>query len=259
MGFAKDLILSAPPREAVQAGMEMYGPIAAHLTKLLNVKVTYQHPDNWMKYQHDMRNNKYDIVFDGPHFISWREENLGHEVLIKLPGKLQFVLVIDKDNIKIKKPDDLIGKNICGISPPNLSTLSVLDYYRNPVRQPVIKGIKGGMKKVFNSLATKDEKKCDAAVLRTTFYNKKLKKQQRAKIKTIYKSKLMPNQGISVSNGISPELKLRIKSSLTTGEGVASTRGLLKRFAGKATSFIPVKKKEYAGYNNLLEGVIWGW
>ena len=257
--FAKDLILSAPPRETAQAGMEMYGPIAAHLTQLLKVKVTYQHPGNWMRYQHDMRDSKYDIIFDGPHFISWREENLGHEVLMKLPGKIQFVLVTDKENNKIKKADDLIGKNICGISPPNLSTLSVLDYYRNPVRQPVIKGIKGGMKKVFNSLAKKDKKKCDVAVLRTTFHSEKLKKQQRAKIKTIFKSKAMPNQGISVSNRISPELKLRIKNSLTIGEGVASTRGLLKRFAGKATSFIPVKENEYAGYNNLLEGVIWGW
>lgn len=259
VGFAKDLILSAPPRESAQAGIEIYGPIAAHLSKLLEVKVTYKHPGNWMKYQHDMRDNKYDIIFDGPHFISWREKHLGHEVLIKLPGKLQFVLVTDKDNQTFKKAKDLIGKNICGISPPNLSTLSVLDYYRNPVRQPVIKGIKGGMKTVFNSLAVKDKKKCDAAVLRTTFHRKKLKKQQRAKIKTLYKSKAMPNQAISVSERISPELKLRIKKSLTIGSGVASTKGLLKRFAGKAKSFVPVKQKEYAGYNNLLEGVIWGW
>ncbi len=237
----------------------MYGPIAAHLTKLLKVKVTYKHPGNWMSYQHDMRDNKYDIVFDGPHFISWREKHLEHEVLVKSPGKLQFVLVTDKANTKFKKAKDLIGKNICGISPPNLSTLSVLDHYRNPVRQPIIKGIKGGMKKVFNSLATKDKKKCDAAVLRTKFHNKKLKKQQREKIKTIFKSKTMPNQGISVSNRISPELKLRIKNSLTIGDGVASTKELLKRFSGNSKSFIPVKQKEYAGYNNLLEGVIWGW
>jgi len=257
--FAKDLILSAPPRESAEAGMEIYGPIAIHLTKLLNVKVTYKHPGNWMSYQHDMRDNKYDIVFDGPHFISWREEHLGHEVLVKLPGKLQFVLVTDKSNKKVRKAKDLIGKNICGISPPNLSTLSVLDHYRNPVRQPVIKCIKGGMRTVFNSLTSQDKKKCDAAVLRTTFHNKKLKQQQREKIKTLFKSKAMPNQAISVSNRISPELKLRIKKSLTIGEGVASTKGLLKRFAGKARSFVPVKKKEYAGYNNLLEGVIWGW
>lgn len=257
--FAKDLILSAPPRENAEAGMKLYGPVAAHLTKLLGVKVSYEHPGNWLKYQREMRNDKYDIVFDGPHFIAWREAHLGHEALIKLPGKLQFMLVTDKDSELIKEPNDLIGKNICGISPPNLSTLSVLDYFRNPVRQPVIKGIKGGMGKVYKSLAVKDKKKCDAAVLRTAFHKKKLKPEQKAVIKTIFKSKVMPNQGVSVSPRVSLELKLRMKKSLTIGEGVESTKGILKRFAGKSKSFIPVSEKEYVGYNDLLEGVIFGW
>lgn len=257
--FSQDLILSAPPRESTEAGMKMYGPIAQHLSRILDVDVTYKHPENWMKYQHDMRNDKYDIVFDGPHFIAWREEHLGHEALVRLPGKLQFVLVTDTNRKTVNKVDDLIGKNICGISPPNLSTLSVLDYYRNPVRQPTIKGIKGGMKKVFRSLTEKNKKNCSAVVLRTTFYNKKLKPEQKEKIKTVYKSKAMPNQGVSVSRRVSYDLKLRIKKSLTIGEGVGSTKKLLKRFAGKAKSFIPVQEKEYAGYNNLLEGIIWGW
>jgi ABC-type phosphate/phosphonate transport system substrate-binding protein len=257
--FAQGLILSAPPRETPEEGMKMYGPIAQHLSKLLGVSVTYKHPGNWMRYQREMRNDKYDIIFDGPHFISWREEHLGHKAIIKLPGKLQFVLVTDKVNDKFKKSKDLIGKNICGISPPNLSTLSVLDHYRNPVRQPVIKGIKGGMGKVYKSLAKRDKKRCDAAVLRTAFYNKKLSAEQRAKVKTLFKSKAMPNQGVSVSRRISPELRLRIQTSLTIGEGISSTNKLLKRFGGKAKNFIPVKEKEYAGYNNLLEGVIFGW
>ena len=257
--FAKDLILSAPPREKAEAGMKLYGPVAAHLTKLLGVKVSYKHPGNWLKYQREMRNDKYDIVFDGPHFIAWREEHLGHEALVKLPGKLQFMLVTDKDSETIKEANDLIGKNICGISPPNLSTLSVLDYYRNPVRQPTIKGIKGGMGKVYKSIAVKDKNKCDAAVLRTAFHKKKLKPEQKALIKTLFKSKVMPNQGVSVSRRVSLELKLRMKESLTTGDGVDSTKGIIKRFAGKAKSFIPVNEKEYAGYNDLLEGVIFGW
>jgi len=36
-------------------------------------------------------------------------------------------------------------------------------------------------------------------------------------------------------------------------------KGILKRFGGKAKSFIPTKAKEYDGYNMLLEGVIFGW
>ena len=257
--FAQGLILSAPPRETPEVGMKIYGPIAQKLSKVLGVAVTYKHPENWMRYQREMRNDKYDIIFDGPHFIAWRQVHLGHEVLMKLPGKLQFILVTDKNNTKVMKANDLIGKNICGISPPNLSTLSVLDYYNNPVRQPTIKGIKGGMGKVFKSLTVKNRKNCDAAVLRTTFYQKKLNSSQREHVKTLFTSKAMPNQGVSVSRRISPELKLRIKKSLTIGDGVASTKKLLKRFGGKAKSFITVKEKEYAGYNSLLEGVIWGW
>lgn len=253
---AQSLILSAPPRETPGAGMKIYGPIASHLTKLLGIAVSYEHPGNWLKYQREMRNNKYDIVFDGPHFISWREQHLGHEAIVKLPGILQFVLVIDKNAVQYDRPENLIGKKICGISPPNLSTLTILDYFRNPARQPIIKGIKGGMGKVYKALKKSD---CEAAVLRTRFYQKKLKKEQRENLLSLYTSQLMPNQGISVSQRISPELKLRIKTSLTTGDGVSSTRGLLKRFGGKVKSFIPVKEKEYVGYNNLLEGVIFGW
>lgn len=257
--IAQDLILSAPPRETEDNGKKQYGPIARYLSELLGVTVKYEHPSNWLNYQREMRNDKYDIVFDGPHFIAWREAHLGHEAILKLPGKLQFILVIDKKNTTLNKPEDLIGKNICGISPPNLSTLSVLDHYRNPVRQPVIVGIKGGMGKVFKTFLSNDKVKCDAAVLRTAFHDKKLKSEQREMLKILFTSKAMPNQGISLSKRISPELKLRIKNGLTDTKGIESTKGVLKRFGGKAKSFILAETGEYAGYNNLLEGVIFGW
>ena len=255
---AEGLILTGPPRETPAAGLKMYGPIAEHLTKTLGVKVTYVHPENWLKYQRDMRNDKYDIVFDGPHFIAWRVEHLGHEAIVKLPGKLQFMLVYEKGGEKYKHPDDLIGKKICGISSPNLSTLSILDYYRNPVRQPVIKGIRGGMKKVYKTLVN-EKSGCNAGVLRTAFFKKKLKKEQRAGLETVFLSKAMPNQGISVSKRVSQRLKDQITMELTIGKGINTTKGIRKRFAGKAKSFIPVKPGEYAGYNMLLEGVIFGW
>lgn len=256
--LAEGLILTGPPRETPEAGMKMYGPIAAHLTEALGVPVTYKHPGNWLRYQRDMRSDKYDIIFDGPHFIAWRVAHLGHEALVKLPGKLQFMLVSPKGGEKFKHPDDLIGKKICGISPPNLSTLSILDYYRNPVRQPVIKGIKGGMKKVHKTLLNKNSK-CSAGILRTAFFKKKLKKEQREGLATVFLSKAMPNQGISVSKRVSQRIKDKITNELTIGKGIASTKGIIKRFGGKAKSFLPVKPNEYDGFNMLLEGIIFGW
>ncbi|MEJ2140886.1 MAG: PhnD/SsuA/transferrin family substrate-binding protein [Gammaproteobacteria bacterium] len=254
--LARDLIFTAPPRETKEAGQKLYGPIADHLSKLLNTKVVYEHPNNWLKYQRDMRNDKYDIVFDGPHFASWRIAHLGHEPLVKLPGHLQFVLVTDKDNNEIKSSADMIGKSMCGISPPNLSTLSMLKLYSNPARQPMIKGIKGGMGKVFKTFKAG---KCDAAVLRTAFFKKKLKKEQQDSVKKVVLSNKMPNQVITVSKRISKEAKFIIQKSLTQGVGVKSTKGILKRYAGKAKSFIKAETVEYLPHTALLEGVIFGW
>lgn len=254
---AKELILTAPPRENPEAGNKIYGPLALHLSELIGSKVVYQHPRNWLNYQRDMRENKYDIIFDGPHFISWRVNHLKHDVLVKLPGTLEFFLITNAENGRIKSLDDLIGKKICGISPPNLSTLTILDKFRNPVRQPVIVGIKGGMGKVYQAF---NDGKCDAAVLRSTFYKKKLKQDQRDKLKVLYHSTPLPNQAISVSQRVNTSAKNKMLQSLTLGDGTRQSEGILKRFGGKkARSFIPTKNVEYAGHNVLLEGVIFGW
>lgn len=254
----KSIVLSAPPRENPAQGMKIYGPIAAYLSKLLGVSVKYVHPGNWLKYQNEMRKDKYDILIDGPHFVAWRMDHFGHEPLVKLPGKLQFMLLADKFNNELGHADKLIGKNICGISPPHLSTLAVLDYYRNPVRQPVIKGIKGGMGKVLKSFSTKNSR-CSAMVLRNKFFKKKVKKELREKLEVLYLSKAMPNQALTASKRISEDLKDKIKQALLVGNGAVSTKGFVKRFAPKAKSFIPIKTGEYDGYNMLLEGVIFGW
>ena len=50
-----ELIFSAPPRESSNAGAELYGPLAEHLSSLLGEKVVYQHPKNWLQYQRDLR------------------------------------------------------------------------------------------------------------------------------------------------------------------------------------------------------------
>ena len=256
--IATPLIFTAPPREAPDAGAKLYEPITAYLSELLGVRVVYKHPANWLNYQREMRNDKYDIVLDGPHFSSWRIAHLGHEALVKLPGKLRFLLLTDKNNAEIDHADKLIAKRICAISPPHLSTLAILNYYRNPVRQPVIKGIKGGMGKVTKSYFSK-KTGCSALVLRDVFLKKKVKKAQRESLKVLFTSKAMPNQAITVSKRVTQSMKDKIKYELTAGKGIKSTQGVVKRFARKAKHFVPVKPNEYDGYNMLLEGVIWGW
>lgn len=254
--FAQDLILTSPPREKPADGLKQYGPLAAYLTKLLGRKVVYVHPGNWLTYQRDMREDKYDIIFDGPHFISWRMLHLGHEVLVRLPGTLEFYLLAKKSDDKHNSVDDMVAQEFCGINPPNLATLSILAAFPNPVRQPVIKGIRGGAATVFKAFM---DGQCPAAVVRSEYYKKVIKEDERAKLKIIYASKPYPDQAISVSKRVTAREQSLMVQALTMGDGVKATQPIVKRFGGKATHFIPAKHDDYVGINTLLEGVIFGW
>jgi len=251
-----ELILTAPPREKPDAGKILYEPLAARLSEVLKEKVTYKHPGNWLAYQHDMRNDVYDIVFDGPHFISWRSKNRKHTPIAKLPGTLQFVIVGRADDASVSKPKDLVGKKICGIPPPNLGTLTVYAAYKHPARQPVIIPVRGGFKKVYQAFA---KGRCDAAVFRTTFYAKKLTDEERKITKVLYKSRALTNQGISVSSRVSVKARKIIADTVSRGTHIPATTKILKRFGGKAKSFQHASNKDFITDYKYLEGVIFGW
>lgn len=252
-----ELILTAPPREQAETGEKLYGPLAKHLTELLGEKVTYVYPNNWLEYQRDLRKDVYDIVFDGPHFVSWRLTHLKHDVLVKLPGTLEFVVIVNADDKEVKNVNDLIGKKICGIPPPNLATLTVIDQFPNPVRQPVIWGIDGGYMDVFRAFASGQ---CRAAVFRSTFFEKKLTEQDRSNTRVLFRSKALPNQAISVSSRVNAEAKNKIIKSLTAGNGMIATKSISRRFGGQqAKPFVSATKEEYEAPTQLLEGIVFGW
>ena len=258
LALAKDLIFTSPPREKPAAGQKQYGPLAEHLGKLLGRKVVYEHPGNWLNYQRNMREDKYDIIFDGPHFIAWRIEHLGHETLVRLPGTLNFYLLAKADDNAIQSPDDLVAKKICGIPPPNLSTMSVINAFPNPVRQPVIKGVGGGMGGVFKAFMGSDE--CRGGIIRDTFFKKKVTDEDKKKVRIIFRSNPLPNQAVSVSKRLDKREKSLIIQSLTLGDGVKLAQPTVTRFGGKKTkAFIPAVNDDYKGHNVLLEGVIFGW
>lgn len=250
-----ELILTAPPRETPAAGEKLYGPLAAELSNVLDQQVIYKHPGNWLAYQHDMRNDKYDIVFDGPHFISWRIKNIKHKAIVKLPGSLQFVIVGKKDDEKIKRLDDLVGRKVCGIPPPNLGTLTVYAAFERPARQPVIVPIRGGFKKVFKAFKAG---KCQGAVFRTTFYAKKLSDEDRAITAVLHRSDALPNQGISISSRVDATAQKKMIAALTK-PGLSAIKPLLTRFGGKAKAFESASDEDFVNHNKLLEGVIFGW
>ncbi|MBI3562404.1 MAG: PhnD/SsuA/transferrin family substrate-binding protein [Gammaproteobacteria bacterium] len=253
---AGELIFTSPPRENSTEAEQYYEPVAQYLTELLGKKVVYHNSRNWLAYQKEMREGKYDIVFDGPHFISWRIEHLGHEVVARLPGDMEYFVIAPASDKNINKLDDLIGRTVCGLGPPNYGTLAVMDKFRNPVRLPVIKAIQGESPEVY---AAYKAGACQSALLRSIYYDKKMTDDERKRNKIIAQFRT-PNQGISLSNRLDANDKRLIAQKITQDTPVGPIRNLIERYGQKGDKhFIPTSNDEYKSQYQILEGVAYGW
>jgi ABC transporter, phosphonate, periplasmic substrate-binding protein len=257
VGFSEELVFTSPPREnSAESSENIYEPVAQYLSRLIGKKVVYHNPGNWLQYQKEMRDGKYDIVFDGPHFVSWRIAHLGHDVVARLPGTQEFLVVARADNTTINTINDLIAKTICTLPPPNFGTMSVQDKFRNPVRQPIIKAIKGESGNVYEAFKNGT---CQSAMIRATFYNKKLTDEERKHIKIIERM-TAPNQGITASNRLDLREKQLLAKNITADGAPTVIKQLVERYGQKGDkNFVLSGNNEYQGQNQKLEGVIYGW
>jgi ABC-type phosphate/phosphonate transport system substrate-binding protein len=249
-----DLVLTAPPRENPSKGKELYEPIAEKLSELLGEKVVYQQPKNWAEYANKMRDGYYDIIFDGPHFVAWRQKNLKHTPVASLPGTLEFYVVTDKDNKQLNNARDLVGKKICGMPSPHLATDLIYDLFKNPVLQPIIYEVKGGQRNSFQAFR---EGKCVATIFRSTLFNK-LPDEERKNLKVVIKTRELPNQTISVSQRLQNQANT-IADFLVSKDGAITADNLLSRYSGRKKQFIKARPDKFVGAADILEGVVWGW
>jgi len=239
------LIFSAPPRGALAKETENYQPVADFLTRVTGRKVIYQHSKDWLSYARDMTQGKFDLVFDGPHFNGWRMENLNHTPLVKLPEDFIFVVIVKAENKSIQNIKQLAGRRICAHAPPNLGTLTLLNQFDNPVRQPLISTVKG-WDKSYNSLVAGQ---CVATVVPI----KNMEKMDKGKnlTRVVYKSPAMPNQAISAGPRIPQATQEKIRQALLSEEGKAATAKLRAVYAGK--DFVPATRAEYVGQSVYIK------
>lgn len=248
-----DLILSAAPREDRSEGISTYGPLAKRLSEVLGEKVIYEHPSSWAEYSSKIRNDSYDILLDGPHLISWRIKHTNFTPVARLPGYLKFNFVTLKENGHLKDGRSLQTAKVCAFATPNLTAVALLYRYATEAISPTVAPIQGDMHNIYQGLI---EGKCDAAVLRDQFYNKKLTAEEKSRLKIIYTSNEFFNQGFSVGSRVNTQQRAQISRVLQED---ASMKPILARFAKNAASFIPADSSDYGGSSNMLEGVVWGW
>lgn len=249
-----DYIFSAPPREGEMKGITLYGPLVQKLTELLGEKVVYEQPNNWLEYAKKMRDDEYDIVFDGPHFNAWRIKHLHHTPVASLPGVLRFYLVTYKSYLAINHYRDLVGRTICGMPSPHLATDMILDLFKNPAIQPVVYEVHGGIRQMYKEF---EDKQCLATIFRAELFDK-LPPQEKDQLKVIAKTRAVPNQTISVSRRLKNQAE-KLTEFFTSDAGISAARKLLARYSKGALYFQRPDKSKFDGVETLLEGVVFGW
>lgn len=240
------LIFSAPPRENAEDSRRIYWPIARYLAQTLGRPVVYEYPGTWGVYRTRMLKGEYDIVFDGPHFNSYRADRLGHEILARLPGYTQFAVVARHDLV-FKGVDRMGGRTFCAFAPPNLGTLVLQSLFENPVRQPTIIS-RDSWQQIHDGVVSG---RCDAGVLPITIWKQLNTKEL---TRQIFVSDELPGQAFSAGPRLSPGERQRLAAALLNPEGL--TASSLLRDIWKSSELLPVEKSSYAGLSNYLK---WEW
>jgi ABC-type phosphate/phosphonate transport system substrate-binding protein len=245
-----ELVLSAPPRGKAEAESKIYQPVAEYLSRAIGRKIVFRHIDNWLTYQSEMQKGKIDIVFDGPHFVSWRMAALQHEPLAKLPGKLAFVAVVKAGNQDVLDTRDLAGRTVCAFAPPNLATLTFLAEFENPARQPLIVNVESFPQAYQMMLAGK----CQAAVLRDALYKKLDGEAKQARV--VFQSGGIANQAFSAGPRLSVADKDKMAQALVAPETTKTIKAFLDS-ENQGKTLVPATMDEYRRHARLLKDV-WG-
>lgn len=246
ISYAKDtLTFTAPPRESAKKGIKTYEPIAKFLSKVTGKKVVYVQPRSWFEYTVNMRNKKYDFLFDGPHFASWRTRYQNHRPVVKIPGDFIFAFVAKKENSKVNRLNDIVGRTVCGQAPPNQGTLRLYDQLNNPMRQPVLVTTKG-WKKIYKRMIKGD---CDVAIVPMNIYRRLDPK--RVETKALFLTRPTAGQAITMSPDFTYSEFKKIQDALLSEDGQAATKNLQKRFASK--DLVEAKAEDYIDTYKLLK------
>lgn len=245
------IIFAAPPRENTAAGEAKYGPIADYLTKVLNKKVIYKHPGTWGVYRTEMLQGKYDIVFDGPHFNSYRAEKLNHNILVKIPVRHEFVVIVKKGEKRFTDIDQLAGRTFCTHAPPNLGTLTLLSQFPNPSRQPAIINTKG-WKNIYNGVQSG---KCTAGIL--PIINLRKYDASGALATIVWKNRALPNQAFSAGPRLTNAEQRKIATALVSRNSREATAKLRAAYR-VGEKFEMATNQEYLGVSEYLKNE-WGY
>jgi ABC-type phosphate/phosphonate transport system substrate-binding protein len=244
-----ELVFGTQPRGAYERVGPPFERVAEYLSKELGEKVVYRHTREWISYAKDLREDRYDIVFDEAHFVAWRIAHMKHTLVAAAVPEAseKHAVIVRRDDNKLYHVGQLAGRTVCGMEPPNLATLSLLTQFPNPIRVPLMVSV-GSYDAAYAGVT---EGKCSAAVLSDVAVERLNK--TRGVAKTIFVGdRLMPGDAFTVGPRVSPEKRGRILQALLSPDTASEMKSFLERYAFGKLLDLPVEE-QYRGLEEVLK------
>lgn len=244
------LIFGTPPTQSPEVTLVNYQPLADYMGEMIGRKIVVEPAKTFYGYSKKMRSGHYDIILDGPHFIKYRIDKMHHVVLVKQPGDLKFVVVVNRKS-NINHYNDLFNQRVCSPASPNLATLTYLDLYKSPIIQPITVSVRS----FKNAIECVKASKAKAAVVPIKFWLTKIKKKNGLKVIYITKNK-MPARGLSVNKKtISVAERRKLIYALTNITSKSLVKKAMSTVGG--SHFVKASQSEYTRIHSVLS-LVWG-
>jgi ABC-type phosphate/phosphonate transport system substrate-binding protein len=244
-----ELVLGTQPRGAYDKFGPPFEQVAAYLSKELGEKVVYKHTREWISYAKDLKQDKYDIVFDEAHFVAWRLANKKHMLVAAAVPEAseKHAVIVRRDDNKLFHVGQLAGRTVCGMGSPNLATLSLLTQFPNPIRVPLMITV-DSYDAAYRGVT---ENKCAAAVLSDLAVERLNKSSNSAR--TIFTGeRLMPGDAFTVGPRVKPETRGRILQALLSPDTAIEMKLFIDRYAFGKLLDLPVDE-QYNGLEVVLK------
>lgn len=238
------ITLVAAPRGDVVAETALYAPIAQYLSEATGRRVEYKYIEDWLSYRMAVKNNMYDLYFDGPHFVGWRMDFKGHHLLARLTESHTFVVIARNENARVEKISNLSGRGACLHASPNLGTEIFINSFTNAARQPYTVLI-SGWKSAYEGVLTG---KCDGAVIPDKVL---AKLDTEKKVKVVHTFQPIANQAFTASDKLPAPLVAVLRSAMLAPKFNEAGKALLSTYASKG--FTAADPKDYIGASLFLK------
>ncbi len=244
--YSQDTLrLVIQPFQSEQRTREIFQPLADYMGHITGQKVKLVTYPNFISYwMETQKPDSYDIAFDTAHFIDYRDKNMDFTVLARQPGSVSISLIVPEDSL-VFDAEELVGKKIATIGPPSIAAIRIDELFENPVRQPTV--VEGTDSAHVMSMLLSGE--VDAAMIPTPLVSAQM--AAGGGISMVLTTDTIPGMGVSVSPGVSAEIREKLHKGLVEAEKTPEGRKMLEET--KLNPFEKTTNQEYFGFSELLD------